>query len=420
MGTLARRTSSIHKVREFPLPKVDLFSEYDVLQTLGQGWFAKVLLTEHRRTRAEVVLKAISKDGTSRREFFREFHYSYYLSPHPSVLKTYDVAFESERFFYFAQELAPFGDLTSNVGEAGLGEVYTKRVISQIASALEFIHSKDLVHRDLKMDNVLVFTSDFSVVKLTDFGSTRKAGTLVRRRHELLPYCPPEVAEAVYNEGYHVSSGQDVWQLGIMLYVLLTGALPWQKADETTDKLYAPYYAWQQRRTSKVPPKFKEFTTRLQRLFRRTLDPKEETRVSVKEFFKYSEDKWLARRSSTWIMSGFRTTGILGSTAANSSENRMGHDCHHQGVLLNGRPGPATSALNHSLQSLHSCIEEKNRIFQTLTQYGIETVVDRSAKKERIRDWIQSSCIYRNHQQAESSSAVVTSRPVITVDSSFQ
>lgn len=122
-----------------------------MLQTLGQGWFAKVLLTEHRRTRAEVVLKAISKDGTSRREFFREFHYSYYLSPHPSVLKTYDVAFESERFFYFAQELAPFGDLTSNVGEAGLGEVYTKRVISQIASALEFIHSKDLVHRDLKV-----------------------------------------------------------------------------------------------------------------------------------------------------------------------------------------------------------------------------------------------------------------------------
>lgn len=142
--------------------------------------------------------------------------------------------------------------------------------------------------------------------------------------------------------------------------------------------------------------------------------------IKLAEFFKYSEDKWLARRSSTWIMSGFRTAGILGNTAANSSENRMGHDCHHQDVLLNGRPGPATSALNHSLQSLHSCIEEKNRIFQTLTQYGIETVVDRSAKKERIRDWIQSSCVYRNHQQAESSSAVFNVRPVITADSSFQ
>ena len=133
----------------------------------------------------------------------------------------------------------------------------------------------------VQMDNILVFTSDYSVVKLADFGSTRKAGTLVRRRHELLPYCPPEVAEAVYNEGYHVTTGHDVWQFGILLFVLLTGTLPWQKADETIDRLYAPFYAWQQRRTSKIPAKFKDFTARLQRLFRRLLDPKEETRVPI-------------------------------------------------------------------------------------------------------------------------------------------
>lgn len=100
------------------------------------------------------------------------------------------------------QELAPFGDLTSNVSDGrGVGEVNAKRIAVQIASALDFMHSKELVHRDLKMDNILVFTSDYSVVKLADFGTTRKAGTLVRRRHELLPYCAPEVAEAVYNEG---------------------------------------------------------------------------------------------------------------------------------------------------------------------------------------------------------------------------
>ena len=140
---------------------------------------------------------------------------------------------------------------------------------------------KRLETRVVQMDNILVFTSDYSVVKLADFGSTRKAGTLVRRRHELLPYCPPEVAEAVYNEGYHVTTGHDVWQFGILLFVLLTGTLPWQKADETIDRLYAPFYAWQQRRTSKIPAKFKDFTARLQRLFRRLLDPKEETRVPI-------------------------------------------------------------------------------------------------------------------------------------------
>jgi len=360
--------------------QVDVAKEYDVLQTLGEGWFAKVLLTEHRRTRAEVVLKAVTKDSTSRREFFREFHYSYYLSPHPAALNTYDVAFESERYFYFAQELAPFGDLTSNVGERGLCEEHTKRVATQIASALDFIHSKDLVHRDLKMDNVLVFTSDYSVVKLADFGSTRKVGTLVRRRHELLPYCPPEVAEAVYNEGYHVTTGLDVWQFGILLYVLLTGSLPWQKADETTDRLYAPFYSWQQRRASKVAPKFKDFTARLQRLFRRILDPKEETRVPISEFFKYADDKWIGRRMTpSWL--GLRERS----------------DLHQQST-------------NQSILSAHSCVEEKNQILRTLTQYGIETTVDRTAKKERIRDWIQSSWLYRSQTWCERSQTPVAAK----------
>ena len=81
------------------------------------------------------------------------------VSPHPAVLKTYDCAFESDRYFFFAQEFAPFGDLTSNVGDHGLGETFTKRVVTQIASALDFMHSKDLVHRDLKvtLETILFF-----------------------------------------------------------------------------------------------------------------------------------------------------------------------------------------------------------------------------------------------------------------------
>lgn len=53
--------------------------------------------------------------------------------------------------------------------------------------------SRELVHRDVKLDNVLVCRSDFSRVKLCDFGETRKAGSYVQRRNEWLPYSPPEV-----------------------------------------------------------------------------------------------------------------------------------------------------------------------------------------------------------------------------------
>ena len=69
----------------------------------------------------------------------------------------------------FATEYAPLGDLTSNINDQGLGEVHSKRVARQIGSALEWVHSKNLCHLDVKLDNILVFKSDFTKVKLCDF-----------------------------------------------------------------------------------------------------------------------------------------------------------------------------------------------------------------------------------------------------------
>ena len=83
----------------------------------------------------------------------------------------------------------------------GLEECDVKFVIQQIVSALEFMHEKKLVHRDVRAENVLIFSFDFSKVKLTDFGLTRKAETLVKKRTRSLPTCPPEIWEAVHLEG---------------------------------------------------------------------------------------------------------------------------------------------------------------------------------------------------------------------------
>lgn len=58
-----------------------------------------------------MALKAVPKATTTLRDFLLEFHYCYYLSPHTNILDTYDVAFETRDHYYFAQEVAPFGDL---------------------------------------------------------------------------------------------------------------------------------------------------------------------------------------------------------------------------------------------------------------------------------------------------------------------
>lgn len=92
--------------------------------------------------------------------------------------------------------------MTSNVSEAGIGELHSKRVAKQLAAALEYLHSMELVHRDVKLDNILVFKSDFSRIKLCDFGETRKSGSIIFRRNEWLPYAPPEVLHINNDETY--------------------------------------------------------------------------------------------------------------------------------------------------------------------------------------------------------------------------
>ncbi|GLG99543.1 Serine/threonine-protein kinase meng-po [Gryllus bimaculatus] len=259
-GSGKRGESAIHRVQEVALPALALEREYDVARVLGEGCFARVLLATHRRTGAAVVLKAVHAEVTPLRDFYREFHYSYHLSAHPCVLSVYAVAFRADHCYVFAQEYAPYGDLAGNVKAGGLPEEACKRVAQQLAFALEFLHSKELVHRDLKLENVLVFAPDMSKIKLCDFGETRRDGTLVSKvRCTWQAFQPPEVVEVVQNERYHCRVASDCWQLGIALVVCLTGCPPWQSADVISDPAYCAFSRWQKRRTTKLPPAFSRF-----------------------------------------------------------------------------------------------------------------------------------------------------------------
>jgi len=197
-----------------------------MIQEVGEGWFAKTFLVEHKRTRSELVLKVVHKDSGTKKDFLREFHYSYNLSVLNNakvIVRTFDILFEYSDCYIFAQEYAPFGDLTGNVSDIGIGEIYSKRVAKQLASALDFLHEKLLVHRDVKLDNVLVFKSDFSKIKLADFGECRKKGSTVIRFNEWVPYCPPEIITSTQDTPYSAEFHQDTWQFGILLFLCLTG-----------------------------------------------------------------------------------------------------------------------------------------------------------------------------------------------------
>lgn len=94
---------------EFITFQVCLVEEFDILQIVGEGWFGKILLVEHRASDTEIVLKALPKPYVSIRDFYREFHYGLHLSAHKNIVTSFDVAFETAGFYVFCQEYAPLG-----------------------------------------------------------------------------------------------------------------------------------------------------------------------------------------------------------------------------------------------------------------------------------------------------------------------
>ncbi|CRL02849.1 CLUMA_CG015770, isoform A [Clunio marinus] len=369
-----RSNLHIHKIREFELEKVHLMDEFDILQIVGEGWFGKILLVEHKATDTEMVLKALPKPYVSTQDFYREFHLGLCLGVHKNIVSTYDVAFETSGFYVFTQEYAPLGDLTSNVSDNGIGELHSKRVARQIAAALEYMHLKEICHRDVKLDNILVFRTDFSRVKLCDFGESKRVNTMVQRRNEWLPYTAPEIISTETDETYKTDFTHDIWQFGIVIFICLTGCLPWQKAS-MDDPRYNKYIQWHNSSfpIKRTPKLFKLISARASKMFRKFLEPKIERRIkSLNELHKYLDERWLAR----------------------SAEKEMAEY--------------EPDELNPSLYSFHSNMEEKNKLLYSFSQQGIETVVDRLAKKNRIKDWIQSSVITEEEELEEESSGSST------------
>lgn len=287
-------TSVLHRIPDLKVPSMKVEEEYDVEKTISEGCFAKVYLTTHRPTNSTIVLKAVHAELMTYKEFLKEYHYTYQLSHHPNIIKCYQVVFQTDDYYLFAMEHAPFGDLSGHVGPRGIPESFCKSIATQISSALGFMHFKNLVHRDVKLENILVFAPDFSRVKLCDFGATTREGTLVHKiRHTWTSFLAPEVLEVVKNERFICKTTSDSWQFGVMLYNCLTGQAPWRAADWGKDPSYSAFVKYQKKKTTTVPEIFKNFTTRLIRAFRKILDPEPENRAKVTEIMKYMKNKWL-------------------------------------------------------------------------------------------------------------------------------
>ncbi|XP_008825602.1 serine/threonine-protein kinase SIK1 [Nannospalax galili] len=197
---------------------------YDVERTLGKGNFAVVKLARHRVTKTQVAIKIIDKtrlDSSNLEKIYREVQLMKLLN-HPHIIKLYQVM-ETKDMLYIVTEFAKNGEMFDYLTSNGhLSENEARKKFWQILSAVEYCHNHHIVHRDLKTENLLLDSN--MDIKLADFGfgNFYKPGEPLSTWCGSPPYAAPEVFEGREYEGPQL----DIWSLGVVLYVLVCGSLP--------------------------------------------------------------------------------------------------------------------------------------------------------------------------------------------------
>ncbi|XP_031619529.1 serine/threonine-protein kinase SIK3 homolog isoform X2 [Contarinia nasturtii] len=201
---------------------------YELEKTIGKGNFAVVKLASNIVTKSKVAIKIIDKtclDDDNLAKTYREISILKLLR-HPHITRLYEVM-ESKNMIYLVTEYAPRGEIFDHlVANGRMKEEEAARVFAQTVSAVEYCHNKGVVHRDLKAENVLL-DNDMNI-KLADFGfsNTFVQNTYLKTWCGSPPYAAPEVFLGLEYDGPRA----DIWSLGVVLYVLVCGALPFDGA----------------------------------------------------------------------------------------------------------------------------------------------------------------------------------------------
>ncbi|KAF3165685.1 hypothetical protein TWF225_008677 [Orbilia oligospora] len=215
---------------EFSSPELRHVGNYTLGRLIGKGSFGNVYLATHKLTNgSKVVLKSAQKNDPN---LAREIHHHRQLI-HPHIVRLYEVVV-TESLVWMVLEYCPGAELYDYLIKNGrLSTETAQKIFAQLVGAVAYVHQKNCVHRDLKLENIMLDRHEN--VKLCDFGFTRE----YERLRPLQTFCGTvcySAPEMVKGEKY-LGQAVDVWSLGVILYALLCGELPFDEDDETSTKL---------------------------------------------------------------------------------------------------------------------------------------------------------------------------------------
>jgi len=285
---------------------VALTNKYTVSKVLGRGATGEVRLgfriPDLHRVAIKIICKRTNSTISSKEasQVLNEVKILQSVS-HPCVINLEDVI-DTQDFLFIVLELAEGGELFDKIIErTKMNEVEAKLHFFQIASAIKYLHSKNICHRDLKPENVLLCTVDDAnpIVKITDMGLSKLVdlGTVLKTFCGTPQYIAPEVVTSAGLQDSTYTMKVDCWSLGVILYILLSGTPPFSEDRKCglnlrTQILQANYQFY--------PQLFDSISSQAKDLITKLLKASPDERISAEDILKHPwlQDSQVIRRAN--------------------------------------------------------------------------------------------------------------------------
>ena len=229
----------VNKESFVTINKGDITRSYEIIKKIGEGAYGKIYKVRNKQSGDIRAMKQIQKNKIKDLTKFQTEIKILSLVDHPNIVRLFEVI-EDNNYYNLLQELCTGGELLKKTETTHLKEKEVARIFSQIMSAVSYCHDRGIVHRDLKLENILFVSEEpDSPIKLIDFGFSvlsenvtnskadekdpdPKKGGFKRMKSKVgtLYYISPEIIKGSYDEKC------DIWACGVILYILLGGYPP--------------------------------------------------------------------------------------------------------------------------------------------------------------------------------------------------